>query len=564
MKKRSLLLFISTLFISFYAPGQLHAQVKPDSAELKMDEIFTAYNHSKGPGCAVAIIKNGQVLFKKGYGMANLEYDIPVSTATIFDVASVSKQFTGLAISILVHDGKIDLDEDIKKYLPDVPAYGQKVTVRQLLHHTSGIRDCFDALVVAGWRWNDVFSFQDVMKMVKYQKELNFKPGTQFSYCNTEYNLLQAIVEKVSGKTYPEWTDEHIFKPIGMDHSCFMEDFSKIIKNLANPYDVNGTTYTRDMQQSGTMSMFSSIDDLSKWVIHFQQALADKDPVYVRMVQQGLLYDGTETHYGFGLEIGEDHGLKTISHTGAWGGYRANIKNYPDQKFALVTLSNAADNELSGKYASAMATVFLKGEFKADPNSIDKIKAMPTIKPDANLLNKYAGTFKLAPPAGITLNFTVDSGQLTGHNGPNNFPLEAKTNNTFFIALDNSSITFVNNKTGVADAFIYKSTSMVLNGSRVITGSIKFSPGPEQLKQNAGTYYNPELETQYTVIFENGKLVIHHFRRGDFELSANPSAIDAFTGDPGEIHFFKNKSGKISGFDLSAERIRNIRFEKKY
>ena len=235
MKKRSLLLFISALFILFYAPRRLNAQTKPDSTELKMDEIFTAYNHSKGPGCAVAIIKNGQVLFKKGYGIANLEYDIPVSTATIFDVASVSKQFTGLAISILVQDGKLNLDEDIKRYLPDIPNYGQKVTVRQLLHHTSGIRDCFDALVVAGWRWNDVFSFQDVMKMVKYQKELNFKPGTQFSYCNTEYNLLQAIVEKVSGKTYPEWTDERIFKPLGMDQSRFMQDFSAIIKNLANP-----------------------------------------------------------------------------------------------------------------------------------------------------------------------------------------------------------------------------------------------------------------------------------------------------------------------------------------
>lgn len=563
MKKLSFLPAAAGLFFLFFATGHVNAQEKVDSTAIRMDEIFSVYNHSNGPGCAVAVIKNGTVIFKKGYGMANLEYDIPVKTATIFDVASVSKQFTGLAISILVQEGKIDLNADIKQYLPDMANYGQKVTIQQLLHHTSGIRDCFDALVVAGWRWDDVFSFQDVMKMAKQQKELNFKPGSQFSYCNTEYNLLQEIVERVSGKPFPEWTDEHLFEPLGMTNSHFVKDFSRIIKNIANPYDVTGDSYTRDVQQSGTMSLFSSVDDLSKWAIHFQQQLAANDPVYVRMVQPGLLSDGAETHYGFGLEIGEDRGLKTISHTGAWGGYRANVKNYPDQNFAFVTLSNSADNELSGKYAAAIAGTFLKDYLKADANGIDKMKSMPTLKLDTNLLKKYTGTFKLAPPAGVTLNFTIDKGQLNGYNGPNNFPLEAKTNNTFFIAPDHSTITFVAGKNGIATAFIYKSASMTLNAKRQQLTSITFHPGRQDLAKYTGTFYNPELEAQYKVYTGKGKLILHHFRRGDFELSANSSVEDGFTGEPGEIRFFKDKKGRVQGFYLSGERVNNIKFEKQ-
>jgi CubicO group peptidase (beta-lactamase class C family) len=207
------------LFLLF--SPHLFCQNKPDSLENKVDAIFQKFNNLKGPGCAVAIIRNGTVIFRKGYGLANLEYEIPIGPATNFDIASVSKQFTGMAISTLIQQGKISLDDDIHKWLPDVPQFGKLITIRHLLHHISGIRDWPQTLNAAGWRWDETFSFQDIMRMVKYQKDLDFEPGTKFSYSNTGYNLLAAIAEKAV-TTFREWTDSVIFKPLGMIPRIFL------------------------------------------------------------------------------------------------------------------------------------------------------------------------------------------------------------------------------------------------------------------------------------------------------------------------------------------------------
>ena len=201
-------------------PG-LSCQVDSVSRNSEIDAIFEKYNSKTGPGCAVAVISNGQEVYTKGFGSANLEYDIDISPSTVFDIASVSKQFTGLAISTLLQEEKIGLDDDIRKYLPDVPDFGKIITIRHLIHHTSGLRDWPQTLNVAGWRWDEVFSFQDIMRMVKNQKELDFDPGTQHMYSNTGYNLLAAIVEKVSGKSFREWTHENIFEPLKHERFAF-------------------------------------------------------------------------------------------------------------------------------------------------------------------------------------------------------------------------------------------------------------------------------------------------------------------------------------------------------
>jgi CubicO group peptidase (beta-lactamase class C family) len=376
----------------------LSCQVDSVLRNSEIDAIFEKYNSKTGPGCVVSVIHNGQAVYTKGFGSANLEYNIDISPSTVFDIASVSKQFTGFAISALVQEGKIGLDDDIRKYLPDVPHFGKIITIGNLIHHTSGLRDWPQTLNVAGWRWDEVFSFQDIMRMVKNQKELDFDPGTQHMYSNTGYNLLAAIVEKVSGKTFREWTHENIFAPLNMSASFFLDDHKMVIKNLAYSYYRSGNEFAKSstgLTAYGSSSLFTTVEDLSKWVINFDKQIALKNPVYTRMLEDGVLINGNKVGYGYGLGFGVEGELKTVSHTGGWAGYRTVIMNFPDEKFSCIILSNAADFNSYG-HSMDVAKLFLKEKFKTQDKKTNNIKDMPTIKVDTTVAKKATGCISWA------------------------------------------------------------------------------------------------------------------------------------------------------------------------
>ena len=315
-----------------------------ETLEAKVDQLFAEWDRSDSPGAALAIVREGEVIYKRGYGMANLEYDIPITTRTIFDIASVSKQFAGFAIATLSHEGKLSLNDDIRTYLLDVPDFGNIITIRHLLHHISGLRDWVQSLVIAGDLMDDVISFTHILKMVRHQKALNFEPGAAFSYSNTGYNLLAEIVETVTGDSFRKWTDTHIFKPLGMTNSHFHDDYEMILKNRAYSYQsvenggfkhaVNNTTAL------GSSSLYSTVEDLAKWILNFGDARIGGQTVIEQMHQRGVLNNGEQIDYAFGLNIGEYRGLKTIGHSGSWRGFRSHLMRFPDQKFGVVILCN--------------------------------------------------------------------------------------------------------------------------------------------------------------------------------------------------------------------------------
>lgn len=555
MKKILLLVSLT----SFYISSGLYAQTSTGSVEQKLDTIFKKYNHTNGPGCAVAVIRDGRLILEKTYGMANLEYSQPLKATSVFDIGSLTKQFTGLAISTLIEQKKISLKDDIRRYLPWVPGFGKVITIDNLVHHTSGLRDYPEALMVAGWRYSELATLADVRQLVEKQQELDFVPGTQVSYCNTGYVLLAAIVEQVTGETFPVWMKENVFKPLKMDASFIQDDAGSVIANLATSYALTDHGYSKYgdvLTAYGSGSMYSSLADLANWVIHFQEMIRLKDPIYMRMVQEGSLSNGEEVPFGFGLEIGSERGLKTISHSGAWVGYRTNIRNYPDQHFAFITLSNADDNDVSLDYARAIATVFLKDQFKG--NEVDQVKAMPTLTLPVAVLNKYTGDWLLGPPANKVFNFTVDNGQLTCHVGGAAFALEAKNDHAFYFTADNSIIDF-----GPVETFDYKSSAFSISGKRLKknTNVAAFMPTSRQLESYCGTFYSKELESRYKVYMLSGKLMIHHFRRGDFELIPVKYRPNGFTSGIGTLDFYTNQQ-QISGYKLSGDRIKNIRFGK--
>lgn len=528
------------------------AQNAPDTLSAKIDSLFKAYARTSNPGVAALIVKDGRTVFAKGYGMANLEYDMPITPATVFDLASVSKQFTGFAISTLIQEGKISPDDDIHKYLPDVPQFGKTITIRHLIHHTSGLRDWPATLHAAGWRWDESFRYEDIMQMVKQQRELDFEPGSQYSYSNTGYNLLAAIVAKVSGTPFPEWIDEHIFKPLHMQASLVLSDYSMVISHVASSYYANDNKYFKSndaLTAWGSSSIFSTVEDLSKWVIHFQQALEQKDPVYVRMIETGELNNKQKIDYAYGLEVSQRNGITNIAHDGGWAGFRTIISNFPDQKLAVILLSNDGNFDVYTK-ANVLAKLFLKDKISSTPKRED-FSNLPNVAVDTLLLKKYLGSYQLG--VGWYVTFTLENGRIMVQaNGEDKYPTDLKSDTVLWVPAYNSSVTFreIKEKAG---ALKYRG----IIAPRVIPVKVT----PAQLNQYAGTYYSKELETAYKFSVKNGKLVAHHMRLGDFTFDPDLAVAGKFSSSNGTINFLTNAQKKITGFRLTNGRIKNILFE---
>jgi CubicO group peptidase (beta-lactamase class C family) len=520
----------------------------------KIDSIFQKYDSKTAPGVAVGVVINEKVVFTKGYGLANMEYDIPITPASVFDIASVSKQFAGLAISTLVQEGKISLQDDIHKYLPEVPDFGKTITIDHLVHHTSGLRDWPEGLNVAGWRWDEAFTFTDIIRMVKYQKELDFGPGEKYSYSNTGYNLLAMIVEKVSGMSFRKWTDENIFKPLQMDHSRFQDDYSELTKNMAYSYHREGEVYKKNMTgltAVGSSSLFTNVDDLCKWVIHFSKQVSAKNPVYLRMLEVNKLNNGENNTYAFGLGLGNMDGLPIVAHTGGWAGYRTVIMNFPGENLSIILLGNNGDFDSHGT-AGNVARAILKGKMKPQPGATDNIKALPTIKLKESLATKFTGLYQLSEGWYVTL--TLENGQImTQANGEDKFPTFPKSDSVIWIDAYNASMTFVTGKDGKVNMLRYRG----FNAPKIIP----VKADPLQMKNIPGTYYSAEFGTEYKIESKDGKMVMHHMRLGDFDLTGDMVKAGSFSSGIGMLTFF-GEQGKVDGFRLSRGRIKNIKFER--
>lgn len=549
MKIRLTCLLLSCSLFSF-------AQISPQLIGKKSDSLFKFYDERPGPGVAVLIVQNGKIAFEKGYGLASLEYNVKITPATVFDIASVSKQFTGYAISTLIQQGKISPDDDIHKYLPDVPDFGKKITIRNLIHHTSGLRDWPEGLHAAGWRWEDAFGWDDIMRMVKQQKELDFEPGSRYQYSNTGYNLLAAIVEKVTGKKLPVWVGENIFKPLQMNSSQVLTDYSKVIKNVAGSYYLDGLQYhkSNDMLTAwGSSSIFTTTEDLAKWVIAFNKGLDDKDPVYMRMIETDKLNNGEKNDYAYGNEVMDDQGLLNINHTGGWANFATVISTYPSEKITIILLSNNGSFDSYGR-ANNMARALFGNKFKpgATPVRAD-LSHKPTVKIDTSILRKYTNTYKLGD--GWYVTFTLEDGKLMVQaTGEAKFPTQAKSDTVIWVPAYSSAFTFrqISDK---AHTTIYRNITAPL--------IVPIKADASQYGRYAGNYYSPELEATYRVYVDKDKLMVHHMRLGDFALSSDVATADLFYGDAGRMQFEKDGQGKVTGFKLSGGRIRNIRFNKQ-
>jgi CubicO group peptidase (beta-lactamase class C family) len=388
-----------SLSLSGVLGAGLFAQAVSDTPAVplaKVDAVFSHWN-SQTPGCAVGVSQGGKPVLAKSYGMADLEHDVPNTPETIFEAGSVSKQFTAAAVLLLAQEGKLSLDDPARKYIPELPDYGAPLTIRHMLHHTSGLRDWGAVAGIAGWpRTSRTYTHAHVLDIVSRQRSLNFPSGTQWSYSNTGYNLAAVIVSRVSGKPFAEFSQERIFAPLGMTRTSWRDDFTRIVKGRAIAYSQDGATYKTNMpfeNVHGNGGLLTTVGDLLKWNENF---VAPKvgDAAFLKIEQEpGKLNDGKAHEYALGLTVGTYKGVPEVSHSGSTAGYRAHLTRYPRQHLSVAVLCNVSSGQAT-QAALTVADMYLGSAIKsAAPAAPRPRDETPSFTPDAKDIAVYIGRY---------------------------------------------------------------------------------------------------------------------------------------------------------------------------
>jgi CubicO group peptidase (beta-lactamase class C family) len=552
-----IILSISTLAAS---PNALAAAPALESEAARVDQLFERWNRTTSPGCAMAVMKDGRILHEAGYGMANLEHEAKITPTTVFNVGSIAKQFTAAAILMLAEEGKVSLDDPIRKYITELPDFGTPVTLRQMLRHTSGLRDYEQLLHFDGWRLDspDLLTDGDIMHIMSLQKELNFPPGSNYSYSNTNYMLLAQVVSRVSKQSFPDFTMTRLFQPLGMKHTHFRVDHGEMIKNVAYAYiDKDGGGFDLclpNYDTVGATNLFTTVEDLARWEENSYTGRVGGDKVIKQLHQPGKLSDGTPLNYAPGMFVGL--GAEESGDAGD-AGYRADILRFPDDHFSVLTLCNLGSidpMELSRK----IADIYRGGKFSAALSAATGPAS--SFHPDPKQLAAYTGTY-VDQDENLVLKFDQRGESLWGESftGPDAIgpaQLEALSENRF-------------RGVGVNEIdFGMDSNHRELTAKYLGMPSVQYRRVPDykptvaKLREFVGVYSSKELDVPSYVTLVGEALVLYAPKMPEIALA--PIANDLFIGGDRHIHFTRDSQGRVSGLLMSGtwNRVQNLRFER--
>ena len=531
---------------------------KATSPNEQVDEVFSPWDNNNTPGAAVAIVKDGSIIYKKGYGLANLEYDIPISTSSIFHIASISKQFTVFSILLLEKQGKLSLEDDIRKYIPEVPYFGKTITLRHLASHTSGLRDQWSLLEMAGWRMDDVITKEHILKLVSKQKELNFNPGDEYSYCNTGFTLLAEVVSRISEMSFAEFTKANIFEPLKMSHTLFYDDHEKIVKNRAYSYFVDNTGTKKSIlnyANVGATSLLTTVEDLSLWLTNFSNIKIGDSTIINKMNKLAVLNNGETFGGALGQFVGQYKGLNEIQHGGADAGYRSYLTRFPDENFSVIVLSNSAELNASST-AHKVVDIYLKD--KLEKEAVKEGKSTKTdFVVSADILSTYVGNFELP---GFEIEITESNGQLYGTPaGVAGALLIPSSTTKFKVDGVEATVEFIPNGGENIKSFKLSQNGQTMEAVRANI----FDKTAVNLSDFSGEFYSEELSTTYSFTMVDGKLTAKHSRLSDFGLDLIKE--DVFRSDAwffGQVEFVRDTDSIITGFKVSTGRVKNLYFKK--
>lgn len=554
------------LALHLLAVGSLRGQELPSPIAEQVDLIFAEWDNSNSAGCALGVIEDGEFTYRRGYGMASLELDVPISSSTVFYIGSTSKQFVSASILLAEEAGYLSVDDDIRKYVPELPGYGKTITIRHLLHHTSGLRDYLTLWDLAGEEIQDIHEADEALEMIARQKALNFEPGSQYLYSNSGYFMLSVILERATGKSLREFAHEHIFEPLGMENTHFHDDHTHVVEGRAIGHmrerDGSISLAMSNFAQVGSGGLYTSVDDLLFWDRNYYDNQLGRGDLIDRMLIRGVLNDGDTLSYAAALQLGTYKGLRTVAHGGALGGYRAELLRFPDQRFSVICLCNLAPTNPSG-LARRVADIFLADEFEVEPQApVTREPREPAaevefIELTESQLQGLTGAYR-DPSDGDIVELSVDGDQLRVEAPGAVFHMSPLSDSHFLVVDAPVKIEVRFDRTGREG----RSTMQVdVEGqSPAIFEPIElFEPDAAQLAEYTGEYYSEELDTEWELVVRDGAL----FLADDLDDELTPTVRDEFTYDSLTITFARDGAGAITGMTVDAGRVRGIGFTRK-
>jgi CubicO group peptidase (beta-lactamase class C family) len=532
------------------------AQSPPRDHIARVAGVFKEYAKPDSPGCAVGVYQNDRIVHSAAFGMANLDHDVPLTPASVFHVASVSKQFTAAAIVLLANEGKLSLDDEVRKHVPELPDFGRKVTIRHLLHHTSGVRDQWSLLGFSGWRYSrDLITDDDVLSLLSRQKDLNYTPGERHLYSNSGFTLLAVVVSRVSGKSFRDFTTERIFRPLGMSNTHFRDNFNEVVKGQAYGYAPERGGFrlsVTNFDTAGATSLLTTVQDLAKWHANFDSHVVGGDTFVAAMLERGVLNNGQRIEYARGIAHGTYRGVATVGHGGSDAGYRAMFLRFPEQRFGVATLCNIATANPT-QLSERVADIYLAGVLKkAAPTTASDLPEVPL--PDAQL-SKLAGLYWNAAEAQAT-RFVIDGGRLHVVLGGVRQRLKSIGNGKFVRAQG----------AGPQYAFDLSEPGRRLTmGSATAPGDVlepvePWTPAVADLGAFAGDYRSEEIELVYRIAMKDDALRLERLKSAPMRLE--PLVADTFRTQAGVLRFTRNAAGAVTGFTIEAGRVRGLRFSR--
>jgi CubicO group peptidase (beta-lactamase class C family) len=556
-----------------WAQQNMTAKTQPsdDEAAKKADAFLAQWDKNDMPGCAVGAVKDGKLVYKRAFGMANLDYDVPNTTSTLFNLASASKPFTAASIALLAQQGKLSRDDDIRKYVPEIPDYGETITIRHLLHHTSGIRE-YQALVFFGGQSPDnALNDKAILNMLARQKNISFKPGSKHQYSNSNYHLLGIIVVRVSGKSLRAFAEENIFKPLGMKNTLYFDNRQEIVKNRASGYIVGADKKIRvraslfDLVGGG--GVLTTVEDLYLWDRNFYEPKIGNKELIQLLTKPGILNNGEKIDYAFGLFLNEYRGLPVFKHSGNMSGYRAQTVTFPEQKFTAIALCNNSAI-FPSVIVSKLADIYLEAQLK--PEAPSEKKAAENLPQTVALPEKealrYAGVYA-SSESGAVFKLSLRDGKLISTGLlKNEMAVLPVAENRFLMVADANKfelIPVINQSGAIAEM------KLIRNGGKpdVFVPVKPPFDSPQQLSEYAGTYSSDELAADYKLTPEGSNLVL---RIGEnFEDRLNAAYADYFTLGGGIINlvFTRDEKGKITGFVFNSaadgREVKGIAFKRR-
>ncbi len=536
---------LALLSLIALTPLGANGQIPLDASQ-RVDQIFAQWNLETSPGCAVGVTKNGQTVLERAYGMADLEHGVANTPETIFEGGSVSKQFTAAAIMLLVLEGKLSLDDDVREYVPELPDYGAPITLHRMMTHTSGLRDWGSVASISGWgREQRSHDHDDVVDILSRQSALNFEPGHEHSYSNSGYNLLAVVVSRVAGMSFADFSTSRIFAPLGMENTQWRDDYRRIVPGRSSAYSNTSDGSWRINRPieyvHGNGGILTTVGDLAIW----NQALTDGrlgGPDFIELMhRQGRLNDGSEIEYAGGLYVGELNGVPSVTHTGSTAGYRAFLGRYPEQGLGVAMICNAS-NVPTGGTGAQIARAFLGDAVTDRPEPAHERLAVPDPE-------RFAGLYRHTV-TGQTKQISVEDGLI--HDG------------SAILDLVSESLTFEAVASGRSYVFDADYGGFEIEAWQYTAERYErvepWMPSRTELNAFVGTYHSTDAETTYVFKLEDGGLTV--WQRPNDTRRLHPVYRDGFRTSAGVIQFHRDGSGRVDALSLSVGRVYDMRFER--